>query len=333
MPATRKDVAALAGVSTAVVSYVVNGGPRPVSAAARTKVVNAIEALGYRPDGLGRSLRTGSSNTIALMVPDASNPFFAQLARAVEDEAFGRGLAVLVCNSADDSNREASYLQGLADRRVDGLIFISAIDEQDFSALTDLGIPVVTMDRGHANATTSSVRVDNRMAAYLGTSHLLDHGHARVALIGGPRGSVADQRRAGWLSALTERGVAPSSVSTSAFTFAGGQAATLQTFGGTERPTAVLVSSDAQAIGALHSLSALGLAVPNDVAVVSIDGTELAAFTNPPLTTVSQPIVQMAQTAVQRVIDLRRDGVRGDVEFDPALIVRRTCGCIEAPQS
>lgn len=328
MAVTRKDVAALAGVSPALVSYVINDGPRPVSAAARQRILDAIEQLRYRPDGLARSLRIGSTRTIALMVPDASNQFFAELARAIEDEAFASGYAVQVCNSADDSARERAYLRGLADRRVDGLLFISAIEEQDFSELTNLDIPVIAMDRARNDSPVSTVRVDNTLAAYLGTTHLLQHGHVSPALIAGPDGSVTEERHSGWLSALDEHGMRPGPVIAAPFTLAGGRDAATQLFSTTSRPTAALVSSDAQAVGALHALDLLNLHVPADAALVSIDGTQLAQFTTPTLTVIAQPILEMAHVAVEKLLRLRRHPAPPEhIELGPALRAGRSCGC------
>jgi len=330
MAVTRKDVASLAGVSPALVSYVINGGPRAVSDDARRRIVQAIEALSYRPDGLARSLRTRTTQTLALIVPDAANPFFAELARSIEDEAFGHGYAVLVCNSADDRAREQVYLSNLADRRIDGLIFISTstASDQDLVELTRLGIPVVAVDRTPDDSPISTVRVDNVEAAYIGTTHLIEHGHTRVGLIAGPDGGVAHDRLTGWKAALAEHALPDGVVVAAPFTHAGGQQAGIAMFSETEFPTAVVVSSDAQAIGLLHALDAVGLRTPNDVAMVSIDGTEAAAFTVPPLTSVSQPLHEMARLAVGQLLRERVDAsALAHAEVRTQLVRRRSCGC------
>ena len=172
MAVTRNDVARRARVSPGVVSYVLNDGPRPVAKETRKRVLDAVKELGYRPDGLARSLRIGRTRTLGLVLPDASNPFFAELARAIENAAYARGHAVMVCNSADDSTREHTYIQSLADRRIDGLILISATSSQDLSDVTGISIPVVALDRSPDESPISTIRSDNEHGAYLGATHL-----------------------------------------------------------------------------------------------------------------------------------------------------------------
>jgi len=202
MAVTRNDVARRARVSPGVVSYVLNDGPRPVAKETRKRVLDAVKELGYRPDGLARSLRIGRTRTLGLVLPDASNPFFAELARAIENAAYARGHAVMVCNSADDSTREHTYIQSLADRRIDGLILISATSSQDLSDVTGISIPVVALDRSPDESPISTIRSDNEHGAYLGATHLIGHGHRRIAFVGGTDLGVTDARRRGWRRAL-----------------------------------------------------------------------------------------------------------------------------------
>lgn len=322
---TRNDVARAAGVSAAVVSYVLNNGPRPVSDALRRRVLQAVESLGYRPDGLARSLRMGRTNTIGLVVPDASNPFFAELARSIEDAAYARGYAVMVCNSADEVERERRYIASLAERRIDGLILVSATAEQDLSDLTDLSIPVVALDRSPDEAPISTIRADNERGAYVGTRHLIEHRHRVIAFVGGPDAGVSDARRDGWRRALDEAGLDTSLAERAAFSFAGGFAAALAIAAQRPAPTAVLVSSDIQALGLLRGLDRERLAVPTDVALVAIDGTTAGAFAVPPLSSIAQPIAAMGTEAVTHLIDNPDQVIHRALEN--ALIVRRSCGC------
>ena len=326
MAVTRNDVARAAGVSAAVVSYVLNDGPRPVSAAARSRVLAAVAALGYRPDGLARSLRVGRTKTLGLVLPDASNPFFAELALAIEDAAYARGFAVMVCNSADDVDRERTYIASLAERRIDGLILVSTTSGQDLSAATSLSIPVVALDRSPDDAPVSTIRADTLEGAYLGTRHLLDHGHSSVALVVGPDAGISDDRRLGWRRALTEAGRPPGVEVAAPFTYDGGREA-LERLDAAGHPTAVLVSSDVQALGLLGSLAADGRRAPGDLAVVSIDGTTAGRYAIPSLTTIAQPIGIMGSTAVAHLIDNPREVIHLTLSND--LRIRRSCGCGE----
>ncbi|MEW1811895.1 LacI family DNA-binding transcriptional regulator [Pseudarthrobacter phenanthrenivorans] len=324
MAVTRNDVARTANVSPGVVSYVLNGGPRPVSAAARKRVLDAVKALNYRPDGLARSLRMGQTKTLGLVIPDASNPFFAELALATEDAAYARGYAVMVCNSADDIERELTYITSLAERRIDGLVLVSATAGQDLTAITSLQIPVVALDRSPDDSPVSTIRAENHEGASLGTLHLIGHGHRSVAFVAGPDTSVSDARRLGWKQTLKERGVPPGIEIAAPFTYAGGRGASEQLIGHGS-VTAVLVSSDVQAIGIISGLNAAGLKVPNDVAVVSIDGTKASVYSIPALTTIAQPIRKMGEAAVFHLIDNPSETVHLVLSND--LVVRGSCGC------
>ncbi|MFV0405221.1 MAG: LacI family DNA-binding transcriptional regulator [Propioniciclava sp.] len=324
MPVTRNDVARRAGVSPAVVSYVLNDGPRPVSAEARQRVLLAVDELGYRPDGVARSLRLGRSHMLGLVMPDAANPFFAELARAVEDAAYQRGYAVVVCNSADDPTRERANIVRLAERRIEGLIIVAASPGPDLSYCTDLAIPVVGLDRTPDEAPVSTIQADTHRGACIGASHLVEHGHERIAFIGGPDTGVTDARRAGFLAALRCHNLHPAAEVRTLFELESG-AAIAPLFLGAHPPTAALVASDVQAIGLLAGLHALGAAVPQDVAVLSIDGTTAGAFAAPPLSTVAQPIRELGEGAVAHLVESPTE-VRHR-RLDTHLILRASCGC------
>jgi LacI family transcriptional regulator len=327
MAVTRNDVAHRAGVSPALVSYVLNGGPRPVAAPTRARVLAAIEELGYKPDGLARSLKLGTTRTLGVVVPDLSNPFFAELSRAVEDAAFERGYGVLVCNTADDPARERVYINGLAERRVDGLVFVSSDGREDLKDLIGLGIPVVGLDRLPGEVPISTIETRNEHGAYIGTQHLLSHGHRSVAFVGGLDSTVTAARRTGWQAALAESGAEGSQV-LAAFTFEGGRRAANDLFGAGARPSAVLVGSDVQAFGLLSGLADLNVRVPNDLAMVSFDGTTPSRYSIPSLTTIAQPIRELGAQAVSVLLDNEANRP-SHVVLNPALIIRRSCGCDE----
>ncbi len=325
MAVTRNDVAKAAGVSPGVVSYVLNSGPRPVSPAARQRVMDAVDALGYKPDGLARSLRTGQTDTLGLILPDASNPFFAELARSIEDNAFAAGKSVLVCNSADDTARERAYLSTLLVKRVDGIILVSASREEDLTDVLRQGIPIVTMDRYRADTLVSTVRFDNRHAGYTAARHLLDHGHTYISFIAGPGSApVSDERLNGYEQVMAESPTQTSVVHGAAFTFIGGYEAICVLMDRDEQPSAIVCSSDVQAVGAAAALREMGLRIPEDIALISIDGTSLAAYTHAPLTSVAQPTTQMAQLAVESVL---QRGTETHTTLKGELVIRRSCGC------
>ncbi|GAB3419096.1 LacI family DNA-binding transcriptional regulator [Flindersiella endophytica] len=332
---TRDDVARLAGTSTAVVSYVLNNGPRPVSEATRQRVLAAVEQLGYRPNGVARSLRAQRTRVLGLIVPDISNPYFAQLARDIEDVAFGQGYTVVLGNSVGDTARELVYVRTFVESRVDGLLYISAgqpghcVDE-----LVRSGIPTVVLDRRVRGFNASSVTADNRGGARVATQHLIEHGHRRIAFLGGPsKFSPAAERRRGWSSQLRQAGLASdrSLVVRAAFDRNTGYRAALDVLSTADRPTALFAAADEQGIGALRAAHELGLRVPDDLAIVSFDGVVDAAYTVPSLTGVRQPVRAMAARALSILLGL----VSGDDAepvhevFPVELILRGSCGCPE----
>lgn len=333
---TRDDVARLAGTSTAVVSYVLNDGPRPVSAATRARVLEAVEQLGYRPNGVARSLRARNTRALGLIVPDSSNPYFALIARAIEDAAYARGYAVLIGNAMDDATRELTYVRTFVDRRVDGILYIPTGGGESVAELTRAGVPTVMLDRIDSALEASSVTPDNVGGAVLATEHLIEHGHRRIACLGGPVDLwPAQERRRGWATAMRTAGLtAPKSlVGHGAFGIEAGYRAALRLLRKRSRPTALFASADDQAIGALRAAHEIKLRVPADLAIVSFDGITEAAFTVPSLSCVRQPIRDISDRAVtlllDRVADPTADLVHDQlpVELTPG----GSCGCPERP--
>jgi LacI family transcriptional regulator len=326
-PPTRVDVARLAGVSTAVVSYVVNNGPGPVAAATRVRVLDAIRALGYRPNASARALATGSSRLLGLIVADITNPFFSSLAVSIEAVARERGYALLLANSGDDTQAELAALSSLVRHNVDGILLSSVLPGPDILAARQANVPLVLMNSFDPYPGVMTVGVDAAEGAYLATRHLIEHGHTNISLIIGPViGSDLEAREAGWLRALDEADLAPGPVGRSTFDREGGYSAARQLFRRRDHATAVFVSSDLQAIGALSALHSLSLRVPDDVAVISYDGTPESKFSIPPLTTVRQPVAEIASRLVDLILS---DDPTTDPQHTllaPELIVRDSCG-------
>lgn len=300
---TRRDVAARAGVSTAVVSYVLNGGPGRVSAATRERVVQAIDDLGYRPNQTARALSTGSSHTLGMVVPDASTPFFASLARAVEDSAARRGYAMLLANSGSSPDLERRLVADLAARRVDGLVLCSTIVEPDLRELSLGEIPVVLLNHWAGDTGSPAVGTDLRAGAREAVAHLAALGHRSIGLVVGANiEDYVDEREVGWAEALDAAGLERGPVVRARFSREGGYLAAKELLAHAAAPTAVFVSSDAQAIGLLRALHENGVAIPSEMAIISLDGTEETEYTWPPLSTVAQPVDEMAETAMRVIL-------------------------------
>lgn len=328
---TRNDVARRAGVSTAVVSYVLNDGPRPVADATRERVLRAIADLGYRPNASARALKLARTGVLGLFVPDIANPFFAAFARHVQDQAQRRDLAVMIGNTGLDPSREETQLGSIIERQVDGLIAFGIKGPAQLERLVMSGIPLVSMDWQLQDASVPTIVADDYGAARTAIEHLIDHGHSRIAFIGGPEGlQVSGARRDAWQT-LIGAGLDPVEAErlevAAEFNLIGGYNGYIrlhEQLGG--HPRALFASSDVQAIGAIRAATDLGIAVPTDLAVVSFDGTQVGEFSIPSLTAVRLPLELMAEHAVQKV--LQGPGQLGLHSTVPhSLVIGESCGC------
>jgi LacI family transcriptional regulator len=336
--ATRAEVAKRAGVSPAVVSYVINGGPRRVAPETAARVRQAIADLHYTPNAIARSLRTAKSSAFGLIVPDVSNAFFAQLAREIEVAAFAADATLLLGNAMDDAEREYRYIQAFVERRVDGLIVApTGRNLMSVEALQAAQMPVVVVDRDMPNNVGSTVVVDNNHGGYLATRHLLEHGHERVAIIAGPDDAMsAVERHRGWAQAMSEAGRPVDGLAVHVpFSRSAAHAAALELFDRPDRVSAVFLSSDEHALGVYRALTELGLRIPDDVAVASFDSSDGAPYFVPALTAVHQPTAQIAA----RVLEVLKEHA-GDPDRFPTrdilpvqLVVRRSCGCPDSPST
>jgi LacI family transcriptional regulator len=327
-PVTRKDVARYAGVSTAVVSYVVNGGPKKVAPATEARVQDAIRVLGYRPNAAARALKLGSSETIGLVIPDNSNPFFSLLAHAVEDAAAHLGYALVLTNSDGNLAKERRNIRNLAARQVDGVVLASVLFEPDLADLEAAEIPSVLLSHSESPMVVTSVGVDLVEGARTAVEHLVWHGHKNIGLaMGTTTGNEPDGREEGWLQALREAGLPEGPIARSEFTREGGYAAGKRLLASGNRPTAIFASSDMQSVGILRALHEAGLSVPGDIALASFDGTVEAEYSWPPLTTVEQPVRAMAEAAVRALVGADRGEPARHRVFPTRLLVRQSCGC------
>jgi LacI family transcriptional regulator len=318
MAVTRNDVARRAGVSPGLVSYVLNDGPRPVSDDARARIEAAIEELGYRRDGVARYLKTGKTNSLGLVLPDIGLPYYAEITKEMNARAFELGYQLLIATSEFDVAREDVQLESLAERRVDGIILMSVNPNRDFSVLERLGTPVVVIDR-------PEFAVESARAA---TSHLIEDGHRRIGFLGSGPLAVSERRLAGWSEALRDAGLArnDSWIITAPITRAGGYDAALRLLKPIERPSALLIESDAQASGFVRAAKDLGLDIPGDVAIITSEGTDLARFTVPSLTSIVPPTREIAMDAIRSALATDAEPVRrvNNVSFELAL--RESCG-------
>ena len=310
------------------VSNVLNR-PDTVSEATRRKVQRVIVELGFIRNEAGRHLRAGSSRTIAYLVLDASNPFFTDVAKGVEDIARENGVAVYLCNSDSDASREADYLGLLAEQRVRGILVTPVGDDMTQLELFRRRIPIVLVDRAGDN--WCSVGVDDVEGGMLAVTHLIEQGHRRIAFIGGPLATVqvADRLR-GARSALESAGRSPDDLAvlpTDALNFAEGQRAGERLLGlpRARRPTAAFCANDLVALGLLQQMTRIGVDIPGDLAIVGYDDIAFAGAAAVPLSSVRQPRELLGRTAAQLLLAESKDldgHVHQQVVFHPELVVR-----------
>ncbi len=325
---TRNDVAKAAGTSVAVVSYVMNNGPRPVAEATRLRVLEAIKQTGYRPNAVARALASGSTKTFGLVVPNIANPFVASLAHVLLQEAMNHGHVMLLGDAGDDRKRELEIVQGLLNRQVDGLFYYSVDRHPCIEVIQATQTPFVMLDRVEPQPGVSILRVDERAAAQQVTAHLLSHGYQQVGMISGPLEMLnAQDRIQGWRDALAEKGLVADEalIFPANYTRQGGFDAALRMIASGRVPRALFVSNEGQAIGCIRALSQHGLRVPHDVALVCFNGTDQSAFHVPALTTVRQPLRDMARSAIAMLKNW--DGDAQLAEFPHHLEIGESCGC------
>src|SRR5690606_13850249 len=294
MAVSIRDVANRAGVSVGTVSNVLNR-PSAVADATVERVRQAIDDLGYVRNDAARQLRAGRSTTIGLVVLDAGNPFFADVARGAEDAAAERGLSVLLGNSDEQPSREEAYLALFEEQRVRGVL-LSPSSETLAAAqrLRDHGIPVVLVDRTAPGSDFSSVAVDDVRGGYIAASHLLDRGRRRIAFVGGqPTLRQVVDRHAGAERAVAEvAGATLETLPTDQLTVLAGRGAgvALVARAPEDRPDAIFAANDLVAVGIMQALVMTGsVRVPEDIALVGYDDIAFAQSTVVPLTSIRQP--------------------------------------------
>jgi DNA-binding LacI/PurR family transcriptional regulator len=296
-----REVATRAGVSVATASRVANGGfaVRPET---RDRVERAMRELLYVPPG--RRTETG---LIGILVPELDNPIFPALAQAIETRAAPMGLASILCNTASAAFREVDYVHMLLDRGVQGMIFISCEmtnlrgDHSHYARLVDEGARIVFVNGAVVTFDVPSIGVDERAAGEMATRHLIELGHKRIGFVAGPEHYLPTQlKAAGRDTALAAAGLNGDDLAANAeFGVEGGGRALAALLDRPKPPTGVICSSDMMAIGALHEAVRRGLRVPDDLSIVGFDGIDATRWSVPELTSVEQPIAQIAETAVQ----------------------------------
>lgn len=301
---TIKDVAKRAGVSVASVSKVINDRPQ-VSVETRSRVLAAIEELGYAPNQVARGLVEGQTRTIGLLLPTLENQIFAQAAKGVEAAADRHGYQVILGDFDEDLAKEARFLEVLRSRRVEGVIsvgFRRGTERRDigYRALTSAGLPVIFLMGQVEEKEFYSIYVDEEEAGYMAAHYLLNLGHRRLVYLAGPATAIQTRQKINGIArAHRELGLTPSadSIVHGDYHLPGGAAAARAIYARPDRPTAIFAFNDLMAIGAIKAAREAGLRVPEDISIMGFDGIDWTWYYEPALTTLRQPARRMGQAA------------------------------------
>ena len=329
--ASLQEVARRARVSIATVSRVLNKSDKVVPET-RAAVEQALLDLGYRPSRVARRLRmtSGRAHLVGLIIPDIQNPFYAEIARGVEDAAYANEYALILCNSDESLERERFYLDVMRAEWVDGIV-LPPFNDTDAGVveLVKTGIPVVCVDRSHAGVKTDLVEVDNHRGAFDAVRHLIDKGHRHIALIEGrTQVSTTRERRRGYLDALAAHGIAVRKelMRTGDFKQESGRVLANELLDLRRPPTALFVCNNLMTVGALSALHQRDVRIPAEVALVGFDDLPWAEALDPPPTVVRQPAYDVGRQAMElllkRIMEPARPAVT--VRLVPELVIRKS---------
>jgi len=328
--ANIKDVAREANVSVATVSRSFSGS-QPVSAGVRERVHEVSRRLGYRPNAVARSLRMDATKTLGLVIPNITNPFFTEVARAVEAAAWRDGYSLMLGNTDEDPKKEERYLDVLLGKQIDGIIIspVSATSPH-LAEVEAAGVPVVFLDRAAAGVDAPVVRADGRLAVGALVEYLANLGHERMAIISGPPETVSGRERLGTFLEEAERlGVEmpPEMVRAGDFRQKSGERAMRELLALERPPTAVFAANNLMALGALTEAKKAGVAIPDDLSFASFDDSRWFELMTPSISAISQPLEELGEAAA-RLLTESLEGGGGKPEsviLDAELVLRDSC--------
>lgn len=335
-----KDVAKLAKVSIATVSRAFNNKP-DVSEKTKKKIFEIAKQIGYKPSIPARTLTKRKTNTLGLIVPDISNPYYGEVVRGIEDTCHIYDYNVILCNADNRREKEFQYIDILKNRWVDGIIFHSDYFlKEHFEAFKSKNIPVVLAGRA-TEMDVAYVTIDNFKASYDAVNYLISLGHERIGIIHGPLGCMKETidsvaRLMGYKKALQDAGLAlyDELCLEADFKAKGAFLAAKKMLAGRIKPTAIFAISDMMALGAINAIYDSGLNCPGDVSVIGFDNIDLCEVTRPALTTIAQPMYEIGAMAARMLIKMIENQKTGNIQpkkiiLDHKLIIRDSCSQIK----
>lgn len=302
---TIKEIAKLAGVSTATVSKVLNGKDQNISSTTRDRVLKVVDEEGYIPNSIARSLKMKETKTLGLIVPDVVNQFFSELARGVEDAAKKEGYTVFLCNTDNDSSKEQDYIRVLEEKMVDGIILAPSERTDKINLNKKTNVVIIDRDINIKNK-AGKIGIDNELASYKATTYLIDKGCKKIGFISsGSKNITMAERLNGYKKALLEADldINESMIYLENYDVSTGYKGTYEILKN-NKIDAICCGNDFIAIGAMKAIKENGYRVPEDIKIIGIDDIEMAKYMDPALTTVKQPIYIMGENAVQMLLNL-----------------------------
>ncbi|RKD21409.1 transcriptional regulator, LacI family [Caminicella sporogenes DSM 14501] len=331
MKITIKDIARIAGVSTATVSKILNKKDQNISETTRNRVLEIIKKYGYVPNRVASSLVTKRTNTLGLIIPDIVNPFFPELARGAEDKANERGYNLILCNSDNNVQKEEIYVDMLKEKMVDGIIFTASSRRTDkFKKLTSFQVPVITVDREIEGLKTHGIiTVNNVKGAYDAVKYLLNRGYKKILHLTGPMTSKPTRDRyEGYCRALIDEGfeIEDCLVCEGDYSSDWGYEGILRALKRDIKFDSVFCGNDLIAIGAIKALKVKGFDIPREVGVIGFDDIYMAKMIDPDLTTIKQPNYEMGYKAAELLIDMieKKEIKINKYVLDTRLVIRKS---------
>jgi len=328
LSATIKDVAKKAKVSTTTVSHVLNG-TRFVSKSSKESVLKSVAELNYTPSAVARSLKVKKTKSLGMLITTANNPFYAELIKAVEKNCYTLGYNLVICNTDGDPEKTNSYLKILAQRSIDGILLMCTEYNHGLfkTLMAQQNLPMVVMDWGPTSDNLDRIQDNSFLGGYMATQHLIDYGHSDIAYIGGPSEKLpAIQRFEGFKKAMLEANLILNEkwIVQSNFECEGGKHAIREILAQDKTPSAVFISNDMMALGAICEIQQLGIKVPEQISIIGYDNISFSAYFSPPLTTINQPKDQLATLAVNALLERIQDPSKEGrtLLIEPDLVIR-----------
>jgi LacI family transcriptional regulator len=328
------DLAARLGLSVTTVSRVLNGKSKAyrISTATREKVLAAASAYNYSPNRIARGLRLEKTETIGLIIPDISNPFFSSIAKIIELESRRFGYSLILCDSQDDISTENELINLLSERKVDGMILAPVgLNGNHIQGLMQKNIPVVVIDRYFPGTTIPYITTDNYQGAFMATEYFINCGHRRIACIQGLKGITSSTERVnGYRDALKKHKllIDKNLVCGNDFGEENGYLQTLLLLNRNDPPTAIFALGNLISLGMLRAIYEKGLCIPDDISVITFDEQPYSAFLKSPMTTIEQPREKIAKVAVNVLFEAIHSGNGIDdqiaIKFEPRIIYRES---------